>query len=99
MDRPIIPDTDSDDLRSRPATGNESSKAVPPTPRGPSGEGAAKRDPEDPADAAGEVAPDELPRHDALREAVRLHSDVFLVKTDLEDQDQRDAAPGTREQP
>ena len=99
MDRPTIPDTDSDDLRSRPAPGNEAGKAVPPTPRGPSGEGVAGRDPEDPADAAGELAPDDLPRHEALREAARLRSDVFLVKTDLEDQDQRDAAPGTREQP
>lgn len=48
-----------------------------------------------------EIAPDDLPRQDALREAVRLKADgdQFLVKTDLEDQDQRDAAPGTREQP
>lgn len=34
-----------------------------------------------------------------MREAVREHSDVYLVKTDLEDADQREAAPGTREQP
>lgn len=99
MDRPIMPDTDSDDLRSRPATGNDAGKAVPPTPRGPTGEAAPGRNAADPADAAGELAPDALPRHDAMREATRLHGDVFLVKTDLEDQDQRDAAPGTREQP
>lgn len=89
MDRPMIPDTDSDDLRSRPATGDDAGKAVPPTPRGAQGEG------------SDELAPDDLPRHDAMREAARLRADgdQFLVKTDLEDQDQRDAAPGTREQP
>ncbi|WP_172601320.1 DUF2934 domain-containing protein [Rhizobium leguminosarum] len=34
----------------------------------------------------------------ALREASREHADAFLVKTDLEDADQREASPGTREQ-
>ncbi|WHO77157.1 DUF2934 domain-containing protein [Rhizobium sp. BT03] len=34
----------------------------------------------------------------ALREALREHTDAFLVKTDLEDADQREASPGTREQ-
>ncbi|EJC83971.1 Protein of unknown function (DUF2934) [Rhizobium leguminosarum bv. trifolii WSM2297] len=34
----------------------------------------------------------------ALREAAREHTDAFLVKTDLEDADQREASPGTREQ-
>ncbi|WP_179874115.1 DUF2934 domain-containing protein [Rhizobium sp. L43] len=34
----------------------------------------------------------------ALREASRQHTDAFLVKTDLEDADQREASPGTREQ-
>ena len=34
----------------------------------------------------------------ALREASREHTDAFLVKTDLEDADQREASPGTREQ-
>ena len=33
----------------------------------------------------------------ALREASREHTDAFLVKTDLEDADQREV-PGTREQ-
>lgn len=47
----------------------------------------------------GEVQPDDVPNLAALREAVRQHNDGFLVKTDLEDADQREAAPGTREQP
>ncbi|MBX5039123.1 DUF2934 domain-containing protein [Rhizobium lentis] len=52
---------------------------------------------EDELDARrGEV--DNPPRFEALREAVREHSDAFLVKTDLEDADQREASPGTREQ-
>ncbi|MDC7746132.1 DUF2934 domain-containing protein [Rhizobium binxianense] len=34
----------------------------------------------------------------ALREASRQHADAFLVKTDLEDADQREASPGAREQ-
>ncbi|WP_421872447.1 DUF2934 domain-containing protein [Pararhizobium sp.] len=38
-------------------------------------------------------------RPDAMREAVREHADTFLVKSDLEDADQRESAPGTREQP
>ncbi|MBX5010395.1 DUF2934 domain-containing protein [Rhizobium lentis] len=52
---------------------------------------------EDELDARrGEV--DNPPRLEALREAVREHSDAFLVETDLEDADQREASPGTREQ-
>ncbi|WP_064685221.1 DUF2934 domain-containing protein [Rhizobium bangladeshense] len=47
-------------------------------------------------DARGET--DNLPRLEALREASREHRDTFLVKTDLEDADQREASPGTREQ-
>lgn len=47
----------------------------------------------------GEVQPDDEPNLGALREAVRQHNDGFIVKTDLEDADQREAAPGTREQP
>lgn len=47
----------------------------------------------------GEIEGDDEPNLAALREAVRQHNDVFLVKTDLEDADQREAAPGTREQP
>ncbi|WP_082530149.1 DUF2934 domain-containing protein [Rhizobium sp. Root1203] len=42
---------------------------------------------------------DDLPRLDALREAARQHTDTFLVETDLEDADQREATPGVREQP
>ncbi|TCA57163.1 DUF2934 domain-containing protein [Rhizobium leguminosarum] len=42
---------------------------------------------------------DDLPNLDALREAAREHSDAFIVKTDLEDADQREATPGVREQP
>ncbi|ARQ12242.1 hypothetical protein NXC12_PA00005 (plasmid) [Rhizobium etli] len=41
---------------------------------------------------------DNPPKLEALREASREHGDVFLVKTDLEDADQREASPGTREQ-
>ncbi|MGR9250686.1 DUF2934 domain-containing protein [Rhizobium leguminosarum] len=41
---------------------------------------------------------DNPPNLAALREASRLHTDAFLVKTDLEDADQREASPGTREQ-
>ena len=41
---------------------------------------------------------DNLPRLAALREVSREHRDAFLVKTDLEDADQSEASPGTREQ-
>lgn len=41
---------------------------------------------------------DNPPNLAALREASREHADAFLVKTDLEDADQREASPGTREQ-
>ncbi|PDS43520.1 hypothetical protein CO662_28445 [Rhizobium anhuiense] len=40
---------------------------------------------------------DNPPNLAALREASREHTDAFLVKTDLEDADQREASPGTRE--
>lgn len=46
-----------------------------------------------------EIGPDDEPNLGALREAARQHNDTFIVKTDLEDADQREAAPGTREQP
>jgi hypothetical protein len=46
-----------------------------------------------------EIEGDDVPRFDALREAVGEHTDPFLVESDLEDADQRTAAPGTREQP
>lgn len=48
---------------------------------------------------AGEIGGDDLPNLEAMREAVRQHADTYIVKTDLEDADQREAAPGTREQP
>jgi hypothetical protein len=47
-------------------------------------------------DARGEIG--NPPNLAALREASREHTDAFLVKTDLEDADQREASPGTREQ-
>lgn len=48
---------------------------------------------------AGEIEGDDLPSLQALREAARQHADTYIVKTDLEDADQREAAPATREQP
>ncbi|MBB3320486.1 MULTISPECIES: DUF2934 domain-containing protein [unclassified Rhizobium] len=42
---------------------------------------------------------DDVPNLDALREAARQHRDVFIVKSDLEDADEREATPGVREQP
>ncbi len=47
----------------------------------------------------GEIEGDDEPNLAALREAARQHSDTFIVKTDLEDADQREATPGMREQP
>jgi hypothetical protein len=47
----------------------------------------------------GEIYPDESMSLRARRQAARQHDDAFIVATDLEDDDQRDAAPGTREQP
>lgn len=46
-----------------------------------------------------ERTPDDLPNIEAEKEAVRQHADAFVVKSDLEDADEREAAPGTREQP
>ncbi|EMS97940.1 hypothetical protein H009_10591 [Agrobacterium tumefaciens str. Cherry 2E-2-2] len=46
-----------------------------------------------------EIYPDESVSLRARRQAARQHEDAFIVATDLEDDDQRDAAPGTREQP
>ncbi|MBN7804986.1 hypothetical protein JZX86_06350 [Agrobacterium rosae] len=48
---------------------------------------------------ADEIDPDEAINLRARRQAARQHEDAFIVATDLEDDDQRDAAPGTREQP
>jgi hypothetical protein len=47
---------------------------------------------------AGEIEPDERAKQSALKEQARLHGDAYIVESDLEDQDQREAAPGTREQ-
>ncbi|OCJ03724.1 hypothetical protein A6U87_17455 [Rhizobium sp. AC44/96] len=49
--------------------------------------------------SADQLEGDDLPRLDAIREAVRQHTDSFIVAADLKDADQREAAPGTREQP
>jgi hypothetical protein len=46
-----------------------------------------------------EILPDEIANIDARREAARQHADTYIVKTDLDDAEQREAAPGTREQP
>ncbi len=42
---------------------------------------------------------DDVPNLEALREAAREHTDAFIVKSDLDDADQREATPGMREQP
>ncbi len=42
---------------------------------------------------------DDVPNLAMLREAVREHTDAFLVATDMIDADQREATPGMREQP
>ncbi|TCM55928.1 hypothetical protein C8J36_103295 [Rhizobium sp. PP-F2F-G48] len=47
---------------------------------------------------AEEVEPDDMMSAAARREAARLKGDVFLVRSDLEDADQREATPGMREQ-
>lgn len=47
----------------------------------------------------GEIEGDDVPDLAVLREAARQHTDAFVVKSDLEDADQREASPGTREQP
>lgn len=47
----------------------------------------------------GEIEGDDMPNLAALREAARQHTDTFIVKSDLEDADQREATPGMREQP
>ncbi|OQP83993.1 hypothetical protein BTR14_21215 [Rhizobium rhizosphaerae] len=50
------------------------------------------------ADKADSIEADDISNLAARREAARLHGDVYIVKSDLEDQDQREASPGTREQ-
>ncbi|GAA3074636.1 hypothetical protein GCM10010520_22200 [Rhizobium viscosum] len=47
---------------------------------------------------AEEPTPDDLPNLAAQREAAREHGDTYVVAADLEDTDQREAWPGTREQ-
>lgn len=47
---------------------------------------------------AEEASPDDLPNLAARREAAREHGDSYIVDADLEDADQREASPGTREQ-
>lgn len=46
-----------------------------------------------------ELDPDELTRSDALAEAVRENRDPYVVKTDLEDNDERGPTPDMKEQP
>jgi hypothetical protein len=46
-----------------------------------------------------QTEPGDLPRLEAMREASRQHSDIFVVSSDMEDADEREASPGTREQP
>jgi hypothetical protein len=45
------------------------------------------------------LASDDVPHLGAVREAVRQHTDTFIVASDLEDAEQREATPGVREQP
>lgn len=47
----------------------------------------------------GEIEGDDVPNLAALREAARQHGDAYIVPSDMEDADQREASPGTREQP
>jgi hypothetical protein len=42
---------------------------------------------------------DDVPNLAAVREAARQHTDAFVVASDLEDADQREATLGVREQP
>ncbi|MDM9624557.1 DUF2934 domain-containing protein [Rhizobium sp. S152] len=42
---------------------------------------------------------DDVPNLAAVREAARQHTDAFVVASDLEDADEREATPGVREQP
>jgi hypothetical protein len=55
--------------------------------------------PADEADRSAESdPPDETTNPAAIKEVSRLRGDVYLVETDLEDQDEREAAPGARDQ-
>ncbi|MEZ2126597.1 MULTISPECIES: hypothetical protein [unclassified Sinorhizobium] len=44
------------------------------------------------------VEGDDVANLKAMKEAARERGDAFVVKSDLEDEDQREASPGTREQ-
>ncbi|MCA1367310.1 hypothetical protein I6F15_07845 [Bradyrhizobium sp. BRP14] len=44
------------------------------------------------------LEPDELPKHQAVREAARSKRDDFLVESDLEDADQRFPLPSMKDQ-
>jgi hypothetical protein len=46
----------------------------------------------------GELEPDELARIDATAELSREGNDAFIVKSDLEDADQRGPAPDMKDQ-
>lgn len=46
-----------------------------------------------------ELDPDELTRPDAVAEAVRENRDTYIVRTDLEDSDERGPTPDIKEQP
>jgi len=54
----------------------------------------------DPSVSRAQASPDEAVSQEARREALRNanRGDQFVVATDLEDSEQREAAPGTREQ-
>ena len=54
----------------------------------------------DPSATPTQTAPDDAVSQEARREALRNanRGDQFVVATDLEDSEQREAAPGTREQ-
>ncbi|MDL2406239.1 hypothetical protein PY650_11325 [Rhizobium calliandrae] len=47
---------------------------------------------------AGEIAPDDVANTKTMKEAARQHRDTFVVDGDLDDEDQRNATPSTREQ-
>ena len=50
------------------------------------------------ARAAREIDSGEIDNPGVVREAIREHTDAFVVASDLEDADQRESSPGTREQ-
>ena len=54
----------------------------------------------EPSVSRAQASPEDAVSQEARREALRNanHGDQFVVATDLEDSEQREAAPGTREQ-